>query len=139
MIHAALVIVMQSVENWKRDNLSLSILFSLRCSPRVNFLLDLRMSPGLVEELNVFPDHAPQMALHQNRHVIKAFSPYAAHESFADGISFWRAIRRFHDFNSASRCDSREGVAVLADAESRNAECEPMGLPRVVVVQPKHR
>ncbi len=83
-------IMVQSVENWKCDDLTFSFLFSLRNSPHRNFLVDPLVRSGLVEELNVFPDHSMQMILPQDQQMIKAFSPYAAQESFADRVGFWR-------------------------------------------------
>lgn len=67
---------------------------------------------SLVEELHVFFGHSIQMTLPQDEHVVKAFSPYAAQESFADRIGFRCAIGRFQDFNSASCCHSRKTLAV---------------------------
>ncbi len=57
--------------------------------------------------------------------MIKALSPYAAQESFADRVGFWRAIRRFHDFNPTAGGHLCEGVAIFTIAIA-NQETWPL-------------
>ncbi len=53
--------MVQSVENWKSDNLSFSFLLSLRNNLRRNFLVDPLVWSSSVEEFRVFFDDSIQM------------------------------------------------------------------------------
>lgn len=56
------------------------------------------------------------MALPLDDDVVKAFSPCATQESFADGIGFGRMIRCSQNFNSAPCCHARECLAIFTIA-----------------------
>jgi len=101
--------MMEPVQNWECDNLPFSLFLWSEGVPLRNLLLYPLMWTGVIEILDVFPDHAMQVPFSQNQDVIKTFSPHTAQKLFAERVGFRSAIGRLQDFNRASLRDSHEG------------------------------
>ena len=68
----------------------------------------------MIEVGDVLLDDAVEMALTENEEVVQTLSAKTAEESFADGVSLWRADWRTQNLDVSPLRDPVEGCSVLA-------------------------
>ena len=105
---------MQSIEDGNRDEPSSPRPGWPGHDPLRNPLPNPLVWPYSIEGSDIFFDYLMKLPVPDKHQVIKAFSPQAPQEPFADRVGLRSAVGRLQDFNGACLCDSCEIVALLA-------------------------
>ena len=58
------------------------------------------LRPGSVEVVHIRVEHAVELLLMQDEHMIEALMPHTAQEAFTDRIGPWCVVRRFQDLDA---------------------------------------
>jgi hypothetical protein len=77
-------------------------------------VLQALLRPRGVDVRDVLPEHAAQVRLAQDEHMVQAFAAHSPQEPLADGILLGRAIRRAQLHDAGRRSDAGEGRPILA-------------------------
>lgn len=109
MLRGALVVVMQAAEDGDRVDSPEPLPLRRSSGWRVGGpLVQGLMGPGPIEEVRILPQHASQMPLTEDRHMVEAFPPHAPEEPLAGGVLPRRAIGRPQLRDAHGRGDAGE-------------------------------
>jgi hypothetical protein len=95
---------MQSAKHWSRYDLPGLHLWVGIMEVVRHTLIDALMRPRAIVVVSVASDNAVQLALIEDKHVVKALSLEASDGAFADGIGLWSSVGR-HQLLDAGALD----------------------------------